>query len=295
MKLFDLHCDTAGELYFRKLAFDNNQTHINMAAAKNIGPYTQIFAIWTPKDMSNNQAYQNFFDTLDYFHKKADLPKEITPIFAVEGGRILDGDISRLDILYSAGVRVMTLVWSGSCCIGGAYDTNIGLTPFGEDVVKRCFQLGITPCLSHASDKMIQQVCQLATAVGRPVIASHSNARAVHNHPRNLSDQCAKAILSTGGLIGLSLCPQHLVTDNQVCSAADVIPHAKHFFSLGAEAKKQLCLGCDFDGIETTPIDINNVGQLGALSKQMLLSWFTKEQVDDVFWNNGARFFGDVM
>ena len=73
---------------------------------------------------------------------------------AVEGANLLGGDILRLDKLYSDGVRFLTLVWKGTSCIGGAWDTDEGLSSFGREVVKRCSELGIVVDLSHASHKM---------------------------------------------------------------------------------------------------------------------------------------------
>jgi len=111
----------------------------------------------------------------------------------------------------------------------------------------------------------------------------------VCDHPRNLSDQCARRIFATGGVVGLSLAPQHLVPQGADCTATDVARHARHFLSLGGA--KQLCLGCDYDGIDTTPADLPHVGKLDILAKEMHRHGFTADMVDDIFWSNGKRFF----
>ncbi len=122
------------------------------------------------------------------------------PIFVgLEGGRLLNKSYGRFIDLVEKGIVYLGLCHNRNSPLGGsATDSDTGLTAFGKDIVRACEEYKVLVDLSHSSDKTASNVLYLAN---RPVLASHSGARALVNHPRNLSDDLIKAIAATGGVI----------------------------------------------------------------------------------------------
>jgi membrane dipeptidase len=155
---------------------------------------------------------------------------------AVEDARLLDGDLSRLDILHSRGIRYLTLTWGGKSCIGGAHDTDLGLTEFGRTVVEKCFELSIFADISHGSEALADEVISLAYQCNKPIIASHSNSFSAYPHTRNLRDRHFEDIKALGGIVGISLCRSHLGDNvNESITPLHVIRHIDRYMELGGE------------------------------------------------------------
>lgn len=125
-------------------------------------------------------------------YDKSVFGRQTACFLGIEGGKLLCGDISRLDVLYAAGARFFTLVWKDDCDIGGAHNTENGLTDFGRKALERLSALGMAVDLSHASDRMTEEATEICKSGKIPAIASHSSARAVTSHRRNLTDELAK-------------------------------------------------------------------------------------------------------
>ena len=119
-------------------------------------------------------------------------------------------------------------------------------------------------------------------------MATHSNSHSVHPHPRNLNNAQFEAIRSAGGLVGLSLCPEHL-TDNQA-SAYDLIRHLDHYLSLGGE--DTVALGTDFDGITSTPQGLTSTDDLLTLAEVMAKEGYADQIIRKFFYKNAENFFG---
>ncbi|MBQ8747080.1 MAG: membrane dipeptidase [Clostridia bacterium] len=300
MNLFDLHCDTALELYLQNQPLKDNTLHVSLGKSAPFDSYIQTMAVWSDRSLSNEDAYRQFLKTASRL--KDELKANEIPlirqgtslrqkpargvILAVEDARILNSDLARLDYLYRLGVRFLTLMWGGTTCIGGSHDTDAPLTDFGRTVVETCFEIGIVPDVSHASRQVTAEVIAMAKQARRPIIATHSNAFAVHPHSRNLTDEEFSAIVESGGIVGISLCRPHL-TDGD-CTIADVIRHIKHYLHLGGE--DALCLGCDFDGIDTPPDGIADLSDLPALYRAMLDSGISEEITQKIFFENAYGF-----
>lgn len=159
----------------------------------------------------------------------------------------------------------MSLNWSGENALGGGYDTNSPLTHLGRSVVKMAFDLGITIDVSHSSQKVIDEIAEMAASARRPILASHSDSNTIAVHPRNLTDEQFTKIKRCGGIVGISLARAHLCgNDANISSIASIIEHIEYF--LGLDGQHTICLGCDFDGIETTPEGIGSIDQLDRLA-----------------------------
>ena len=290
--LFDLHADTLSSMYKNKELLSKNNLHISYEKAEFFSPYLQVMAIWSDFRLNNEEAYKNFFKVLSYarengckFTTRKDELNDRTLILAVEDARLLSNDIERLNVLYQNGVRVLTLNWKGESIIGGAWDTERGLSLFGKNVLKRAFSLGIIPDISHSSVKSAYEAVELASAYSKPIIASHSNSYGVFNHKRNLSDELFAEIKMLGGVVGISLAPEHL---GESADVRTVINHIFHYLNLGGE--NTVCLGCDFDGVSSLPYGISSIFDLKILYFE-LIKEFGQEIADKIFYKNAYSFF----
>jgi membrane dipeptidase len=241
-------------------------------------------AFWSDNSLDGDENYRIFREAYQNLLPMLGQEERFHAVLAVEGGRLLNNDLSRLDVLRACGVRILTLVWGGLCCMGGAHDTDEGLTDFGRQVVDRCFDLGIVPDLSHASDKMFYETATMAKERGKAIIVSHSCSRAVCDHSRNLTDEMAKITADLGGIIGVNLVIPHLGDDTveQVCR------HITHFASVAGE--DHVCLGCDLDGTAHLPQGIKNVGDLTKIADGLRKNSHSEAFIEKVFYTNAQTF-----
>lgn len=305
MKLLDLHCDTIYEMYKGKYTFKDNPLHISEKKARDFSPYIQACAVWSDSSLSDEEAWDTFFRVTNYFKEitkykfiktTEDLEKTVCNaengiILACEGARILNGDISRLDKLFDEGVRLLTLTWAGNDIIGGAHGTAFGLTDFGKDVVERCFELGIIPDISHASRKTAAEVFEIAKMHKKPPIATHSNSYTQHSHQRNLTDREFSYIISLGGIVGISLAPEHLSENG--ADISDVLRHIKHYINLGGISS--VALGCDFDGISSTPEGLSDISCLDRLFDTLVRNGLSEDNAERVFFTNAYEFLKENL
>ena len=181
--LFDLHCDTFSKIYKNNCTFSSPSFHISEDKIGIFHPYVQICAIWSDCLYGDEDAYLKYKDNIAYlfelnmkFNNFANFVDYPSFVLAVEDARILNYKLQRLDDLYTDGVRVLTLCWKGSSCIGGGWDTALPLTDFGVSVVKKCYEKGIIVDLSHSSLQVQSQAIKLAQDWGKIPIYSHSNS-----------------------------------------------------------------------------------------------------------------------
>lgn len=285
MKYFDLHCDTLTELYNNLITFDNDKTQVNKAGTFSYEPYRQVFAIWSDPSIEADKMWDKMVEIASNIDSFA-IPKKGS-LLAVEGAEILCGKLERLDVMYSLGVRLLTLNWMGRTCIGGGYDTEYGLDRFGISVLRHAFRLGIIPDISHSSVKTFYDCAEIASEVGKPLIASHSNSRNIYDHPRNLTDEQFSTIRELGGIVGVSLCPQHLCYGRATIS--DVLRHIEHYIMLDGE--DTVCIGADFDGIRETPEGLSSVRYISDLAYEMEKRGYGKQLTDKILYGNAADFF----
>jgi membrane dipeptidase len=129
---------------------------------------------------------------------------KIAALIGIEGGCAINNDISMLAEYRQLGARYMTLTWRGNLAWAGSSqseDPTMGLTSYGERIVREMNRLGIIVDLSHVSDQTFYDAIRVSS---RPVIVSHSNARALANHPRNVSDDMLRTLAKNGGVIGVN-------------------------------------------------------------------------------------------
>lgn len=291
--LFDLHCDTLTKMCANSFSFSSSPLNISKDKTKFFSPYIQVSAIWSDNSLSDKDAFLHYKEVVRY-KKRQDMYfcssvrkfRENTFILAVEDARILEDDISRLEKLKNDGVRFLTLVWKGVSCIGGAWNTNEGLTDFGKEVVLRSLELGIIPDVSHSSRKSTDDILSIAEKRDLPAVATHSDAYSVCKNDRNLTDYEFLRIKSLGGIVGISLAPEHLSATGKA-EITDILNHIEHYLMLGGE--DTVCLGCDFDGVPSLPDGINDVGDLKKLYSSVS-DEFGRAAAEKIFFQNAYDF-----
>ena len=305
-EIFDLHCDTPFEMYHKKLPLDSKELDGGLSEFDGFSKATQIFAVWSDKDVGGQQNFIDFFPTVTNLEREIEKHKDvrfctsredldenerIKIILSVEGADLLCANTSRLYELYGRGVRLLTLMWRDENCAGGAHNTEKGLSEFGKTLVRECEKLGIIIDLSHASRQTFIDVASEST---KPFVATHSNAYSVCPHTRNLTDDEFLEINRKGGIVGVNFHPPFLI---QGAQSEDYTPdelidalceHIIYFLSLGGE--KTVCLGADRDGIPHidgyTPTR-NAIKLYEALLKKNI----EEKIIKDIFGDNAKRFF----
>lgn len=274
-KFVDLHCDTITSAANKGEGFFENNLQIDIKRLNYFLSPTQIFAIWlTREDCKNAFKKTNFF--IDFFEeqlhinskyigkvlsfddiKKNEDSKKISAILSIEGGESLEDDISNLEYFYNRGVRMLTLCWNYENNLGyGAFTKSTeGLKPFGKSVIKKMNELNMVIDVSHLNEKGFWDTYKISK---KPFVATHSNAYSICNHFRNLKDDQIRAIRECGGIIGINFYPKFLSNDELV-NEEHIFRHIDHIGNLIGFDK--ICLGSDFDGIEETPIGIEEVSK----------------------------------
>lgn len=313
--VFDAHCDTIYEVQQEKSALRKNRLHVDLERGGNFTPYAQVFAVFTrpwgkdfniksidyakdwPETVLTEMGKELLELLLAEFGKNADILSlcrsvqdakaaatlgKTAAFIAVEGAELLGCDIERLYSAYAQGVRLINLCWNYDNALCGAANgpTKSGLTKKGVEYVDKMQGLGVVVDLSHASERTFWDVAEIAK---RPIIAGHSNAKAVCDDPRNLTDYQFSAIVRLKGTAGLNLCPEFL-TKKRTAGVEDIIRHAEHFLALGGE--KALCLGGDLDGISNLPKGIRGIEDYGEIYNAMLRRNYPEALVRDIFYNN---------
>ena len=303
--LFDTHADTPYEMYKRGFTLRDNPLHISLDKTTNLQKYCQCMAIWSDSRLTDNEAFASFKKIYEYFKTQteadgggrictsyADITEAHTEgkaafVMTVEDARLLGGDISRLDLLAECGIKILTLTWQGESCIGGAFDTDARLTSFGKKVVSGCAQRGMITDISHSNANTALEIIDIASQTRSPVIATHSNSYTVYAHDRNMSDEVFSRLVRCGGIVGISLAIQHIKGKQNVTSE-DVFSHIDHYAE--REGIEYICLGCDYDGIERAPQDLQNISMIENLAECMLRHNYSEDYVKHVFYENARRF-----
>lgn len=288
MRVADLHCDALSKL--------DRYPGLDFAAAGGAGPDVtadelkrgnvglQVFAIWVPS--AQPKTPESALRQAELFHAKvlatpgmrqvrtgADVEAVLCPgatetgaLLALEGADALRGELWALRLLHRLGLRLLGLTWNeANWAADGIMEARGGgLTGGGRKLVAECGALGIVLDVSHLSERGFWEVAELA---GRPLIASHSNARAVCHHPRNLTDDQIRALIAANGLIGLTFVP-YFLQNSRTATIDDVLRHAEHICALGGG--HHLAFGSDFDGIDQYTQGLERPSAYAALAEALL-------------------------
>ncbi|MDR7238232.1 dipeptidase [Neobacillus drentensis] len=301
MKIIDLHCDALLKLQEAKgsLRFaDAPELQTNKQRLQQGQIKVQCFAIFIEPEIKGDQKFQVALEQIDYFYKEVlgknpdmvhikdwsdfdDLKiGQIGAMLTLEGVDAISNDLAKLHILCQLGVRSVGLTWNQAnlAADGAGEPRGAGLTLFGKEIVKFNNEHQILTDVSHLSDKGIWEVIELA----KYPIASHSNARALCNHLRNLTDEQAQAMFAKGGLIHVVYHPPFVKESGEV-TIPDLVKHIDHFCSLGGV--KQIGFGSDFDGISTLITNLDDASKSQNLINE-LLKYYSEEVVRGFAYQN---------
>ena len=311
--MIDLHCDTFFELMRREgEELRENSLCVDLRKLKHAGSMVQMFACFLYaeefKEIGGySKAYERALEIITYAKEQFDKNDDtislvrnweevehntcvgkMSAILTIEEGGILEGDISRLEHLYQEGIRLMTLTWNYENCIGYPNKMSGGLKSFGIEVVKRMNELGMLIDVSHLSDQGFWDVIEYSS---KPIVASHSNARSICNHARNLTDEMIKALAEQGGIAGINFYP-YFVRENGVSSADDLAEHVAHMYRVGGE--DCIAIGTDFDGFDEGVTEIEHIGEMNLFYEAIKRKGFTERQIEKIWYQNAERLLKDL-
>lgn len=288
--IFDAHSDTMDKILRneKNLHFD-----IEKACASDID-FIQVFAAWA----TGENSYSKVNDIIDrYFlevkkkniiHLESieDIEKYsktdgIKAFLSIEGGDAIDS-IETLNMFYEKGVRILTLTWNykNKIADGILEESGEGLSCFGKKVVSEMNKIGMAIDVSHLSEKGFWGVAEISE---KPFIASHSNAKSICGHKRNLSDTQIKELIRKKGFIGVNFYPLFL-TDGVRCDIKDIIKHIEHILSLGGE--NNIGFGSDFDGVDCLPDGIEGAQDYYKIIDELLKIGYSEELIKKISCEN---------
>jgi len=307
----DTHCDTLTAMLEdgRPFAGHSGKGHLDLLRLKAGGVDVQFFSAFIAPEFKPLAARRTL-ELIDLFYREieensdlvlhargmADIKEalssgRIAAFLSIEGGEALEGSLGVLRVMYRMGVRSITLTWNGRNELGDGVDEEItggGLTGFGAAVVAEMNRLGMLVDVSHLSERGFWDVLKISR---QPVIASHSNCRALCDHPRNLKDEQIKALADKGGVVGITFVPDFLGSENP--SVDDVIAHIDHVISVGGPDCAGI--GSDFDGTERLPVGLNDCSRLPLITKGLLERGYNEEVIKKVLGGNFIRVIGQVI
>ncbi|XTR38486.1 dipeptidase [Paraclostridium tenue] len=312
MKFIDLHCDTIDKLISikedDKLKINSHSVDIEKLIKGNC--LAQTFALYVDIE-SCKEPYKHCMNMANKFHKEVNLNDDlislatnykeiidnekrgkISALLSIEEGAVLEGDIENLNKFYNLGVRMMTLTWNHENEIGyphirSEYSSK-GLKDFGIEVVNKMNELGMIVDVSHLSDAGFYDVAKISKT---PFIATHSNARKITNHSRNLTDDMIKTLANLGGVTGINFCSAFIGYTPKTM-IKDMVNHIKHIRNIGGI--DVIALGSDFDGIGCE-VEIKDASEMGKLAMQLEREGFKTEEIEKIYHKNALRVIKDVM
>ncbi len=323
MNVCDMHCDTIMRLYNQpgipKESLFSNQGHIDIKRMQKSNYLLQTFAIFISK--------KEYFDLLkaclwgiDFFYDQMEQNKDwIVPVttirevmenqkkgkmsalLSVEEGGVCQGDITLLKILYRLGVRMLTLTWNYENELGYPHDyhkiddddVSYGLKETGIEFVEEMERLGMLIDVSHLSDEGFYDVLRYTK---KPFIASHSNARSICGHSRNMTDDMIRKLAERGGVMGLNFYGPFTCNPDQngnVFGTIDgLIEHIRHIIQVGGT--ECIGLGSDFDGIGTN-MEMKDCSYMPQLADALSKAGFQSDTIEKIFYKNTLRVMKEIL
>lgn len=306
LKVYDLHCDVLYKLARAEspLSFTNSPLlQANKIALEAGEVALQLFAVFVSEGFSKEKLFLEAMRQIEFFHteivgkhenvvaiyewEQLETLKEgqIGAVLSLEGLDMIDGDMLKLKFLLAHGVKLVGLTWNGANEVadGASEISGTGLTSFGEEVVEFLNEQNIIIDVSHLSEKSFWDVLPKA----KWLMASHSNARAICDSSRNLTDKQIKALIEKDSPIHVVYYPQFINHFKKPVEIQDLVEHIDHITSLGG--KHLIGLGSDFDGIGEFITGLEDASKTQNLVKQLIKTYSTKE-VEGFTAQNFGRF-----
>ncbi len=310
--VLDAHVDTVLALeQGREFGARSGEGHVDLPRLAEGGVRYQVFALFVEPAHKPDRALARALHLWDVLRgalersrdrvrvcTTADDLRQLPPtghlaaILSVEGGEPIGTDLALLRVLHRIGVRAMGLTWNERNAIAdgaGEAAAGGGLTVFGREVVREMNRLGMVVDVSHLCRRSFWDVLDTS---GQPVIASHSNARALCEHERNLDVSQIRALAAAGGVMGMNFYARFLHPEPERADVERLCQHIDHIAGLVGPA--HIGLGSDFDGISQTPRGLEDVSRLPALTDALLGRGYREEDVAGILGGNFLRLFERV-
>lgn len=308
--MIDLHCDTimqlldhpdSGDLYRNTWKIDIEKLQkahskvqdfalfINLGETNDLyGRYEEMRNLCTTQIHLYGEHIQHVLSYQDV--ESVYESGKIGALMSIEEGGVLGGDLDKLKQAYQDGVRLITLTWNYPNGLGEPHcgEQHKKLTPKGIEFVEAMQDLGIIVDCSHLNDAGTEQ---LGDILDVPFVASHSNAREVTAHTRNLPDNLIKLIANKGGVIGLNFAQSFLGT-SPVSRIEDIVKHGLYLINKGGE--DVVALGTDFDGIKPNT-EIKDASEMYRLYDAFKEAGLSMEQCEKLFWKNADRLLKEIL
>ena len=308
--MIDLHCDTIMQLLDHPDSGDlyRNTWKIDIEKLQKAHSKVQDFALFINLGKTNDpygryEEMRNLCTTQIHLYGEhiqhvlsyQDVESvyesgKIGALMSIEEGGVLGGDLDKLKQAYKDGVRLITLTWNYPNGLGEPHcgEQHKKLTPKGIEFVEVMQDLGIIVDCSHLNDAGTEQ---LGDILDVPFVASHSNAREVTAHTRNLPDNLIKLIANKGGVIGLNFA-QSFLGISPVSRIEDIVKHGLYLINKGGE--DVVALGTDFDGIKPNT-EIKDASEMHRLYDAFKEVGLSVEQCEKLFWKNADRLLKEIL
>lgn len=342
--VIDLHCDTP--MLLRAGSYDlgarNTRGQVDIPRMRDGGVTGVFFAVYTsPIRNTELESVQAALEIIDATRREVSrFPDElglarssgeieavtqsgrIAIVLGIEGGHMINSSLAVLRTLYELGARYLTLThskdtpWAGS----SGSDANLGLSEFGRSVIREMNRLGMLVDISHVSDQTFWDVLGTSAA---PIIASHSSARALAAHKRNMSDEMIRAMADKGGVIHINYYNVFLddayaarssawnrANPNTEAGDRDARTRAKlaaigrppldtlldHFdHAIQVAGIESVGLGSDFDGVDgELPQDMEDISQVPNIADGLARRNYSQDEIDKVLGSNSLRVLREV-
>lgn len=298
----DLHVDLPYQLGYHAKPLREGTGQARLTALQMGGSVGIVLPLFVPRDVSKTGP--RAIDLEDsYLRVYAELTNGsglafpgcgtgagIRTWLSFEGAGPLASAPESLDAWVARGIRVVGLVHTEHNALasssGDSRAVDYGLTPAGVKLVERAHALGVPVDVSHASDRAVTDVLAVAKRTGGVVVATHSNARALCDHPRNLTDAQLRGIAATGGVVGLNF-HSPFVVRGRPATLADVVRQAKHLVQVaGAD---HVAIGADFEGGIRPAKGLEDASRFPDLGRALLAAGLSEGVVRKLLSENALR------
>jgi len=315
----DTHCDTLkcllpvftrprdsmwGDRSKVGMGVRSSMGHVDVPRLLEGGVTCQVFAVSGERSRTPSHSLRTALEMIDRFFRECDANRgavvpvtthgeivqakragKVAAMLSIEGADVLEGSVDVLRVFHRLGVRMVGLVHSiRNELADGVADrrTGGGLSELGAQAVGELNRLGMIVDVSHLNDEGFWDVLELSRD---PVIASHSNARAVCDHPRNMTDDMIRALAEKGGVMGMNFAPGFVHPSR--ATLGGVVDHIDYI--VGLVGPGHVGLGSDFDGIPSTPVGLEDVTRIPAITEELVRRGYGEDDVRKILGGNHLR------
>jgi membrane dipeptidase len=303
LSIVDLHVDLPYQLGTHGKPLREGTGQASLSSLQKGGVQGVVLPLFVPRDVSPTgpraidleQQYQRVLGELLSREGGFALPgcsrtERVRTWLAFEGAGPLADAPESLTAWVARGVRVVGLVHTEHNALasssGDARPITYGLTDAGRDIVRRSHALGVPVDVSHASDLAVSDVLALAQQTAGVVIATHSNARRLADHPRNLTDEQLRGIAASGGVVGLNFHGPFVVR-GRPATLGDVVKQALYLVKVAGV--DHVAIGADFEGGIRPARGLETAQSFDALGKALREAGLSEAALSKVFSQNALR------